>query len=87
MIPIARKILNELSIDGKTIDEVVEIIAHHHSLRKVNTINFRILYDADWLGNLPDEYDISDKEKTERVIEKLFLTETGKAIAREEFLG
>ncbi len=84
--PIARKILTDLGVDSKIIDEVCEIIAHHHSPGKVNTMNFKILYDADWLVNLPDEYDVSDREKTERAIEKLFLTETGKSIARAEFL-
>lgn len=84
--PIARKILERFGIDGKIIDEVIEIIAHHHSPGMVNTINFKILYDADWLVNLPDEYDVSDQQKTERAIEKLFLTETGRAIARAEFL-
>lgn len=84
--PIARKILEGLSINEKIIDEVVEIIAHHHSPGKVNTLNFKILYDADWLVNLPDEYDLSDREKTQRVIDKLFLTETGRALARAELL-
>lgn len=83
--PIARKILEEIGIDGKIIDEICEIIAHHHSPRKVNSINFKILYDADWLVNFPDEYDLQDREKTERAIEKLFLTDTGKEIARAEF--
>lgn len=83
---IARRILESLGIDKKIIGEVCEIIAHHHSPGKVNTLNFKILYDADWLVNLPDEYDISDREKIERAIEKLFLTETGKEIARTEFL-
>jgi len=84
--PIARKILKSLGVDNKIIDEICEIIAHHHSPGKINTTNFKVLYDADWLVNLPDEYDISDKEKTARAIEKLFLTETGKEIARQKFL-
>ncbi len=84
--PIARRILNELGVEAKIIDEVCEIIAHHHSPGKVNTVNFKILYDADWLVNLPDEYDVSDQKKIERAVERLFLTETGKSIARAEFL-
>lgn len=85
--PIARRILTQLGVKKEIIDEVCEIIAHHHSPGKVNTTNFRILYDADWLVNLPDEYDISDREKTEQVIEKLFLTPTGRDLARKTFLG
>lgn len=30
---------------------------------KVNTMNFKILHDAGWLVNLPDEYNVSDQQK------------------------
>jgi len=84
--PIARRILRSSGISESVINEVCEIIAHHHSPGKVNTQNFRALFDADWLVNLPDEYDIKNKKNTEKTIEKLFLTKTGREIARAMFL-
>lgn len=53
--PIARRILEDLGFDENIIREVCEIIAHHHSPGKVNTLNFKILYNADVLVNKEEE--------------------------------
>jgi len=84
--PIARRILTGLGFERKQIEEICEIIAHHHSPGKVSSKNFAIVYDADWLVNLKDEYDIRDRSKLSRIIEKVFLTPGGKAMAREVYL-
>jgi len=44
--------------------------------------NFKILWDADWLVNLGDEHNIKDKKNLEKVINKIFLTNTGKKIGK-----
>ncbi len=84
--PIARGILTKLGVEQSQIEEICEIIAHHHSPGKVNTQNFKILCDADWLVNLKDEYDIRDRAKLNGIIEKVFLTQSGKALAKEAYL-
>ena len=84
--PIARRILNRLGFEPNQIKEICEIIAHHHSPGKIDTQNFKILYDADWLVNLGDEYAIQDRNKLANIIDKVFLTESGKALAREVYL-
>ena len=85
--PIARQILSRLGSKPDQIEEVCEIIAHHHSPGKVNTRNFKILCDADWLVNLRDEYDIRDKTRLSSIINRLFLTSGGKALAGEVYLS
>jgi HD superfamily phosphohydrolase YqeK len=85
--PIARKILEEYQIDEQTIGEICAIIGHHHSPGKINTLNFKIVYDADWLVNIPDEFGIQDKERLKEVISKIFLTGTGKDLAEKIFVG
>ncbi|MTI59112.1 MAG: HD domain-containing protein [Firmicutes bacterium] len=87
--PVARDILNRFPIEELIIKEVCEIIGNHHSPGKLNSNNFKILYDADWLVNLPDEYDLSAKNKEEiiRVIDKLYLSEAGKRLAKRQFLS
>lgn len=85
--PIADNILKKLDFPAGKIQEVLEIIAHHHTPGKVNTSNFKILHDADWLVNIPDEVDLADREKLKTVIEKVFLTETGKQLAEKIYLG
>ncbi len=84
--PIARQILTRLGFAPNQIEEICEIIAHHHSPGKIATKNFRILYDADWLVNLRDEYDIQDRSKLSNIIDKVFLTQSGKTLAREIYL-
>ncbi|MFQ6121826.1 MAG: HD domain-containing protein [Dehalococcoidales bacterium] len=84
--PIARRILTRLGFEQNQIEEICEIIAHHHSPGKINTRNFKILYDADWLVNLRDDYDIQDKDKLANIIDGVLLTESGKVMARTIYL-
>lgn len=84
--PIARRLLTGLEFELNQIEEICEIIAYHHSPGRVTTKNFSILYDADWLVNLRDEYDIQDRGKLSSIIDKVFLTQSGKILAREVYL-
>ena len=84
--PIAREILSRMGFPPQQIEEICQIIGHHHSPGVVNTTNFKILYDADWLVNLRDEYPTEDKDRLSSAIEKLFLTDSGKALARQVYL-
>ena len=83
---IARKILLKTGLKKEDIDEICEIIAHHHSPGRINTQNFKVLYDADWLVNLRDEVDTKDKSKLNQIIDKVFLTSTGKELAQKIYL-
>ena len=83
---IARKILLKLGLGKEDINEICEIIAHHHSPGIVNTMNFRILYDADWLVNLKDKLSLG-KKKLKSLIDKVFLTKRGKEIAQKLYLS
>ncbi len=84
--PIARRLLAELGAEERIIEEVCRIIASHHSPGEVDTKNFKILYDADWLVNLPEEFPQADEEKLEAIIEKVFLTRMGRDMARKLYL-
>ncbi len=86
--PVARKIMESLNIDFELMDEIAEIIAHHHTPGKVGSNNFKMLYDADWLVNLPDVYDLQSKNRNEKekLIGKVFLSEIGRELAEKEFL-
>jgi HD superfamily phosphodiesterase len=83
--PVAREILTRLGRRSSEIEEVCQIIGHHHSPGKNESTNFKILYDADWLVNLGDEFDTSDKAKIKTVIDKVFMTATGKKLAKQVY--
>ena len=86
--PIARQILKKLGAAERLIEEVCDIIGHHHHPRNEETQNFKVLYDADLIVNLEEK----NKEKpmdaghAKKVIENQFYTETAKTIARQSLL-
>ncbi len=84
--PIARPIMEDLNMDDDSVDHVLKIIANHHTAKDIDTPEFRILWDSDWIVNIPDEYPGLDNEKMKKMIEKIFKTETGKKKAYEIFV-
>jgi putative nucleotidyltransferase with HDIG domain len=87
--PIARKMLSKLGAKDEIVDEVCDIISHHHNPREEETLNFRIVCDADLIVNL-EEGQKNGKIKREtlsQTIEKNMFTDTGKQLAREILLG
>lgn len=84
--PVAKEILIQMGLKKEDIDEICQIIAHHHSPGKINTQNFKLLYDADWLVNLKEEVNTKDKTKLKKVIDKIFLTNTAKDLAEKIYL-
>ena len=85
--PIARGIMKELGIDEMIIDHVCRIIANHHSARDIDTPEFRIVWDADWLVNLPDEYRDLSRLRLENMIDRMFKTATGVNLAKSLYLA
>lgn len=77
--PIARKIMERIGIEDNIIEEVCDIIAHHHTPNAMNIINFRILLDADLIANIIEEGIKIDKRKVDRI----FKTKKGKEIAEK----
>lgn len=84
---IAERIMGEVGLDSETIDHVSKIVGSHHSARDIDTLEFRIIWDADWIVNIPEEYDVEEKDKLKGVIEKLFKTKTGRGIAKGLYLS
>lgn len=86
--PIAGEILQRLGAPPKLIEEVCDIIGHHHHPRRNETINFKAAYDADKLVNIEESREKSplNQETLEKLIDKEFLTKTGKKLARDVLL-
>lgn len=81
--PIAREILAKLSASSEIIDEVCDIIGHHHHPRAEETVNFKIVYDADLIANMEEKEEPIEREKLAAIIEKSFFTESGRKLARD----
>ena len=87
--PIARSILEKLGAKEELIKEVCDIIGHHHHPRPDDNINFKVVYDSDLLENMDEKQKKAprSKEKIENLIEKSFLTDSGREAAREVLLS
>jgi len=55
----------------------------------IHTINFKVVYDSDLLENLDEKQKKAPRnnEEMEKLIEKSFLTDSGRETAREVLLG
>jgi HD superfamily phosphodiesterase len=85
--PIARRLMEDAGLPEETIEHVCRIVGSHHTAGDMDTPEFRIVWDADWLVNIPEEYPDHTTEQLGRLIERVFRTEAGRQIAREIFLG
>jgi len=83
--PITRKILENTDLESSEIEHVCRIVGNHHSGNDIDTLEFKIVWDADWLVNIPDEYAHLSKKKLKTLIEKIFRTKTGKEKAYKLF--
>jgi putative nucleotidyltransferase with HDIG domain len=84
--PMAAPILKDCGFPPDKIGHVCKIIANHHTARDtetVGTIEFRVIWDADWLVNIPDECGKMSKDKLQKFVEKIFRTNKGKNLAKE----
>ncbi len=83
--PVAREILNTLKAKPELIDEVCDIIGHHHSPRKEETTNFKVLYDADLIVNMTELYNEKPptRDHLEKVLKTSFMTQAGADQARQ----
>ena len=85
--PIADGILKKYEVPVEKVEHICKIIANHHSAKDIDSVEFRIIWDADNIVNLGDEAHNFNTEKIQKIIEKRFKTRTGCLLARELFLS
>lgn len=85
--PIAEVILKRCDLEPETIEHICKIIVSHHSAKDIDTLEFRVVWDADWLVNIPADFAGADEEKLQEIIDKTFKTCKGRQIAIDTFLN
>jgi len=85
--PVAGEILTKLGAREGLIQEVCDIVAHHHHPRPEESVNFKCVYDADTLVNLEERHEKTPIEaaKLEGILRRRFLTESGRNLAAQVF--
>jgi len=84
---IAAGILYKHDVDEDRVAHVIRIIANHHSARDIDTLEFRVLWDADWLLNFPERFSEASAADCADRIQEIFKTDTGREIALSLFAG
>ena len=71
------------------IEEVCDIVGHHHHPRAEETLNFKVLYDADLITNLEEKQkeNAMDTDRILSIIDNSFLTDTGREEAKKVLLN
>lgn len=83
--PVAREILESLGAQENLIEEVCDIVGHHHHAGENETLEFKCLYDADMITNMLDcqgKNQLSS-EAFGAKLDRILLTESGRQIARQ----
>jgi hypothetical protein len=83
---VARKMLLAVGARVDEIDEICDIVAHHHTPGVVDSLSFRVVYDADCLVNLSSGTGRSDAAEWRALIDRTFLTRAGRARAEDLLL-
>lgn len=83
--PAAREILMKLDAEKGLIKEVCDIIGHHHDPDTDETVNFKVIYDADLVADLEEKYTRQKpiKEEITEIIKNKFLTQSGRTLAEK----
>jgi len=87
--PVAREILSRVGAAQELIEEVCDIIGHHHHPRAEEAVNFKAVYDADELVSLEERQRDApmEPEKLPSIIDRSFLTKSGCNLAKTALLG
>lgn len=85
---IARQIMGKLKAPEELADEVCDIIGHHHHPRPQETVNFKVIYDADLIANLEEKQKETPVKRGDlsTLIDRDFLTDSGRELARSVLL-
>jgi len=85
---VARTIMNKLKAKEELINEVCELINHLKHPKSDETVNFKVVYDANLIAEIEEKQKDNpmDAEKLTQIIEDSFLTESGHDEATEALL-
>jgi hypothetical protein len=81
-LAIIREILERLAVEKEAISEIVDVIHRLHSPRDEESLNFQILYEADWLARMEERENREDQGELEERILNNFKTTTGRQLLR-----
>nr|WP_243277755.1 HD domain-containing protein [Clostridium yunnanense] len=82
--PVAKNLLSGFHLDSYIIDRVCYLIGNHHSYDKIDSLDFQILVEADFLVNIYE--DKIPKENIDVIEQKIFRTSSGKELLNSIYM-
>lgn len=79
----AKKLLTSLDYENDVIERVCWLIAHHHTYKNIDSADYQILVESDFLVNLYEDDEPIDAVTA--AYNKIFKTDSGRMICREMF--
>lgn len=79
----ARALLRAAGVDESTVERAAYLVAHHHTYTAIDGPDYQILVEADFLVNLFEGH--SDEAAIRAAYQRIFRTESGKALCRTMF--
>ncbi len=84
--PIARRIMEGVGLEEATVQHVCRIVANHHRAADIDTQEFRIIWDADWLVNTSNRLTDVGAGELEATIARVLKTHAGRERVRRLYL-
>lgn len=82
---VARNILSAEKLDSPALDRICYIIGNHHSYSKIDSMDFQIVVEADFLVNIFE--DEMPPHSIASIREKYFKTKTGISMLESMYIG
>lgn len=79
----AREMLTGLGLEAADIDRICYLIAHHHTYKNIDGLDYQILVEADFLVNLYE--DGISAHGVDAALNNIFKTKTGKELCRLQY--
>ena len=81
--PEARRLLRDAGADERAVERACYLVAHHHTYRNIDGLDYQILVEADFLVNMYE--DKADMDTIIKAYDNIFVTESGKWLCRQLF--
>ncbi|MCK5094071.1 MAG: HD domain-containing protein [Spirochaetes bacterium] len=78
--PIARRLMAGIDVRPDILERVCYIVGYHHTIEKVDGMDFQIIWEADFLVNIEEKNITLEKSSYQKAIEENFKTETGRKL-------
>ncbi len=80
--PIARSILTDLGVRPDILERVCFIVGNHHHRNEIDSIDFQIVYEADYIVNTASAVSVRSKELGKEHLETMYSENLSTATAR-----